>query len=144
MIGFESKPPYWVNRLAFLLRSELHGSFRDAGHDLTPEEWALLMVLWERAPLGVGQLAELTLRDRTTVTRLLDGLVRKELVERKSDSGDRRRLVVTVADQGRALEDPLTALTGAVVRKATQGIAAEDLSQCMATLQSMVRNLSGG
>jgi len=140
MFGFESKPPYWINRLAFLVRSELQREFRNAGYDLTPEEWALLMVLWERAPLTIGALADLTLRDRTTVTRLLDGLNSKGLVTRINDAQDRRRLQVSVTEAGRSLAQPLAALANTVVERSTRGISEDDIDHCTATLRTMIKN----
>lgn len=142
MFDFESKPPYWVNRLAFLVRSELQHEFRKAGYELTPEEWALLMVLWQRSPLSVGNLADLTLRDRTTVTRLLDGLEHKGFVERSSDAEDRRRLNVSVTTAGRSLSKPLSKLANGLIRRSTKGVSEKDIANCMATLQAMVKNLS--
>ncbi len=47
------------------------------------EESALLMVLIESAqPLRRGEFAEIMLRDKTTITRQLDGLEEKGLVRR--------------------------------------------------------------
>lgn len=140
MFSFESKLPYWINRAAFLLRAELHREFGKAGYALTPEEWALLMVLWERAPLTVGALADLTLRDRTTVTRLLDGLVKKHCVIRSSDPRDRRRLQITVSEFGSSLTVPLRSLAEIVINRALQGIPEEDVGRCADTLKIMITN----
>ncbi len=140
MFRFESKLPYWVNRLAFLVRAELQRGFAKAGYDLTPEEWALLMVLWERAPLTVGALADLTLRDRTTVTRLLDGLVKKDCVIRTVDPQDRRCTQVSVSEFGTSLAAPLRSIAEKVIAKTLNGIPQDEVDRCTATLRTMVTN----
>ena len=45
------------------------------------------------------EIAALMMRDKTTITRRIDGLVKKQLVERNPDPDDRRyfRIGLTVA-----------------------------------------------
>lgn len=142
MSSFVEKPPYWINRAAFLFRAELQRAFSADGIDITPEEWALLMVLRERAPLSVGALAELTLRDRTTVTRFLDTLAAKGLVERKPDPADRRRMEARLS--GKAVEAIPVMLSHveALISRAGEGISPGEIKTTISVLSRMIANLS--
>ncbi len=51
----------------------------------------------------MAKLAEATLRDRSTVTRLVDRLIRKAYVERKAAPKDRRQVIISVSDKGEAI-----------------------------------------
>lgn len=142
MFDYEAKIQHWINRLSFILRAEAQQRLKQAGHDLAAEEWALLMVLWRDGPTGMTDLAAKTLRDRTTVTRLVDRLVGKGLVVRQSSARDRRQVVVSVSAQGRAIEASVLRAMVPLIKDANQGIADNDLKTAVQVLKKMARNLS--
>ena len=78
--------------------------FNAAGHQVSAEEWAVLLLLWRENGQGPAAIAEQTIRDRTTVTRLLDGMEKKGWIARVPDAQDRRRFQVHLTDDGRSLE----------------------------------------
>jgi len=141
MTRFVQRAPYWINRAAFAFRMELQETFSRDGIDVTPEEWALLMVLTELQPLSVGELAALTMRDRTTVTRLLDGLERKRLITKTSDDSDRRRAQVKMTREGHHLYPRLLNHAEALIRRGTNGIDPAHLTLLQNVLEKMVENL---
>lgn len=143
MNSFVEKPPYWINRAAFLFRAELQRAFVADGIDITPEEWALLMVLREREPLTVGALAELTLRDRTTVTRFLDALAGKKLVVRSPDPADRRRTEVRLSGEAAEIFPRMMAHVEALIARGSEGIAPDEIATANSVLARMIANLSG-
>src|SRR5215212_7396907 len=54
-------------------------------------------------PLGVGELAHAAELSVPTVTRMVDGLVRRGIVARERDACDRRVVHVSLTDPGREL-----------------------------------------
>lgn len=143
MFEYQAATPHWVNRLSFLIRAEMQQRFRAEGYSLTAEEWAMLMLLWKQAPQTMGQLAAVSLRDRTTVTRLVDSMVAKELLKRTQDPNDRRSVLVDLDEKGRALEAPLTGIVKKFIAEATRGISDEEIAQANAVLERMTRNILG-
>jgi DNA-binding MarR family transcriptional regulator len=77
---------------------------REEGLDLSLSQLHLLGVL-ESAdrPLGVGALAQAAEVSVPTVTRMVDGLVRRGIVARERDTEDRRQVRVSLTDPGREL-----------------------------------------
>ena len=142
MFDYEAKIQHWINRLAFVLRAEAQQRLKQAGHDLAAEEWALLMVLWRDGPTGMTRLAAITLRDRTTVTRLVDRLIRKKLLLRKSSPHDRRQVLISVSAQGAAIEASVLRAMMPLIKDADQGIDAADLKTTLQVLIKMTQNLS--
>lgn len=141
MFDYETVPLHWVNRLGFLTRKELGNRFRAAGVDVSPEEWAVLLILWQKGAQTPGALADVTFRDRTTITRLIDGMVAKGLVARGADPNDRRRSLVDVSDAGRALEAKLVSIARVLITEALDGIAPADIEATLRTLRKMTLNL---
>lgn len=141
MFDFEAIPLHWVNRLGFLTRKKLNVSFGKAGHTVSPEEWAILLVLWQKGPQSPSALADVTFKDRTTVTRLLDAMVRKKLVTRTEDELDRRRSVVALSSRGSGLKTELVPIAQTLIGQALAGIPAEDIETTTRTLRTMTENL---
>jgi len=60
------------------------------GIDITSQQAFILFELEEKDGLSQQDLARLTAKDRTSITRLIDNMVKRELVSRISDTNDRR------------------------------------------------------
>ena len=141
MDNYETIPLYWINRLGFVVRKELALRFQDNGFDIGPEEWAILLILWNKGEQSPSVLADATIRDRTTVTRLLDGMVTKNLIKRETDPADRRKMRVQVSDLGLSLKDGLVAVAQDLIDQTLDGITPEDAEITVQTLRRMSLNL---
>lgn len=78
-----------------------------SAEDLTDQQYNVLRIL---RGAGTGGLPTLAIGDRMIertpgVTRLVDRLVRKDLVERERDTQDRRRIVCRITDAGLSVLD---------------------------------------
>lgn len=69
--------------------------------DLTLVQFGCLMVLSDGAVRTVGAVSEALGRSMSATSRLLDQLVRRELIERAEDPNDRRSRRVTISAAGR-------------------------------------------
>lgn len=76
-------------------------------HDISVTQSHALDILAERGPLRSQALAEAMMLDKSTVTRVVDALVRKGYVERSPDPDDARALSLRVTAAGRALYDTI-------------------------------------
>ncbi|QBY00914.1 MarR family transcriptional regulator [Rhodophyticola sp. CCM32] len=144
MFDYESISLHWVNRLGFLVRKELGQRFRDHGYDVTPEEWAVLLILWKHGAQTPGRIADVTFRDRTTVTRLVDGMVKKHLVERDADPKDRRKSLIGASAFGQSLQSALVPIAADLIHKAMAGISQADALTTLRCLRQMTETLLPG
>lgn len=65
---------YHVRNVSRALAKRLNRNFQDAGYDVTAEQWTMLCELWQREGYTQRELAELSGKDKTSVTRLIYGL----------------------------------------------------------------------
>ena len=79
-----------VNRTAFLMTEEISRRFIAHGYVLSAQDFAILFRLLEQGPMTQVAIAAATMRDKTTITRRINGLAKKGFVERNSDPQDRR------------------------------------------------------
>lgn len=78
-----------LNRVSLLMRREFIKALKE--YDLTPEQWQVLVGLWEGGrPLNQQQISQITLRDKHTISRMLTRMERNGWVARRSSKEDKR------------------------------------------------------
>jgi len=132
---------FWIARVYFVSRGTLYRRFRAHGVDMTPEQWMVLVRLWEQEGVTQTLLAERTLRDAPTMSRILAAMERADLISRRVDPMDRRARLVFLTDRGRGLRKALSAEARAMVNEARAGIPEEDLVVARRVLQRMLANI---
>jgi DNA-binding MarR family transcriptional regulator len=99
----DSAVGYAVGHAAARIKIALRRAFAAAGHDVTPDQWVVLYRLLENEGLTQVALGERTVKDKTTITRILDRLEARELLTRRRDPDDRRSQRLYLTDAGRTL-----------------------------------------
>ena len=97
-----------------------------AGHDVTPDQWVVLYRLFETDGLTQAELGERTVKDKTSITRILDRLESKALAERRRDANDRRSQRIFLTAEGRTLVEHLVPLVRAYAAEAFADVPPED------------------
>ncbi|MBT1076939.1 MarR family winged helix-turn-helix transcriptional regulator [Geobacter grbiciae] len=77
---------------------------------LTQQQFFLLIALYEQDCVSITALAEKVALDKSTLTGLLDRMVRDGLVERSAAAGDRRAFRIKLSTRAEALRPKLTAI----------------------------------
>ena len=72
---------------------------------LTYTQYLVMLVLWEKDGIGVGQLCARLRLDSGTLTPVLKKLEERSLLERRRSGKDERVVILTLTDQGRALRE---------------------------------------
>lgn len=87
--------------------------------ELTPQQYNILRILrGSKEPLSTLQIRERMLDKMSDTSRIVDRLVKKELVQKKPASTDKRLVDVTISSKGLQILqklEPLTATLDAVV-----------------------------
>lgn len=83
-------------------------SLADAGDEVTLAQYRALVVLAARGPQGTAELAAALAVNPSTATRMCDRLVRKGLVRRHRQPGDRRSVRIALTAAGRDLVAEVT------------------------------------
>ncbi len=99
-----------------------------SGLDVTPIQYATLKCLWEQDGQMPSQLAETLNLDSSTVTGILGRLEDKKLIHRSFRVDDRRKVIVNLTDEGKALEGPVNDIIQRLNQEVTSGLNAEELA----------------
>lgn len=133
---------FWVQRVYQATRNEMYRQFREeGGEDITPEQWMILIRLWERDERTQAELCEATSRDAPTMSRIVDGMERRHLLARKPHPDDGRARVIHLTRKGRELEKKLVPVARKLVARLVRGIPEDELATTRATLKRMFENL---
>ncbi len=103
---------FLLKRLGFAAKDRTLAAYEETG--LHPYHHAVLLVLSEGAPETQGSIADALGYDRGQLVGLLDDLEERGLVERKRDPNDRRRHVVRLTADGKAMLRRLRTLAGQI------------------------------
>jgi len=68
--------------------------------EVSEEHWRILQVLSDERGRSMGELAELVLLNHPALTKNIDKLVSRGLVQRAADTADCRRVLVYISDRG--------------------------------------------
>src|SRR5665213_2714080 len=119
----------------------LDEAFRPLG--LNVARHRALAVVARMQPCGMTELADFCAVDRTTMTRTVDQLVARDLVERETPPADRRQVLLTVTSGGRALHQRALRAVYRVNRRALENIPEEVQRTVVRAKQAMLTNLVG-
>lgn len=115
--------------------------FDRLGLGITVDQWVLLKIIEESAPLSQKELAKHSTRDPASITRTLDLLEKKQLIERESIKGNRRQYNIILTKQGNSFVQTNLALVSEHRRKSVEGLSKEDLEQLKRMLLKIQQNM---
>ncbi len=119
---------------------KLYRNFKKNGLDITPEQWTVLIYLWEKDGVKQQDLCDATFKDKPSMTRLLDNMERQHLVVRISQEQDRRTNLIYLTKTGKDLEQSAHQITIQTLNEALEGISAEELEICQVVMKQIFRN----
>ena len=131
-----------IGRTSHAILNKLQKRFREEGHAITVEQWQLLINLNNTNDQYHQQLAENTFKEKSTTTRILDGLEKKALVKRVADTADRRQKRIQITAKGRTLLNNVKPLALDVQSRALKGLDLERLEVCQDILLQIYGNVT--
>jgi MarR family transcriptional regulator for hemolysin len=111
---------------------------------LTLARARLLMELAREDGLIQSDLAGLLEIEQPTLVRLLDGLERNGMIERRAVAGDRRARHVFLTPMARAQAEDILAFLVGLRADILQGITPQELELALSVLRRTSRNIAAG
>nr|WKN35263.1 MarR family transcriptional regulator [Tunicatimonas sp. TK19036] len=112
-----------------------------SAYQVTAEQWAILNSLWKQDGQTQQQLANLTNKNKASITHLIDNLEKRKLVKRVTDEQDRRNKLIMLTSDGTELQDILTKVVKQTVKDMTKGLDKKELKGCRKALKKLIQNL---
>lgn len=126
-----------------VLRALSSQKFSEQGFEITPEQFLILDVVMENGALYQRQIAEITLKDRGNVARIIKILEDKNLITKEQATKKRRIYKILVTEKGRALRDKIKPITDDLRSKFSKDVSEEEMAITINTLNKIYENARG-
>lgn len=131
---------YLVGRLSRAIIKRLSKKFQNAGMDISYEQWSILVHLYRRDGQTQQALARTAVKDKAAVTRLLNGLEKKNIVLRIPDQNDKRSNLVYLTNKAKELRPHLVGFVEEMLQEAEQGIDPGEMIRCREIINNIFEN----
>ena len=109
---------------------------------LTTEQWLVLLKLSNQNKISQKLLAELSGKDQSTLTRILDILERKNFIERHPSKEDRRSFVIHITEDGLSISKEVAPFLEEIFKGILKGISHEKLTIYIEVLLQIDENIT--
>lgn len=130
-----------TGKASVAIARRLQKNFKEAGIEVTIEQWSVLYQLWKEDGLSQQQLCDATYRDKPSITRLVDNMEKNKLVKRVSNKKDRRINLIQLTAEGKRLEEDSMAVANKTLNEALEGVSRGNIEIAKEVLQVVYDNL---
>ena len=127
-------------KVSTAINRKLLRNFRLNDIDISPEQWTILLSLWEKDGVTQQDLCNATFKDKPSMTRLIDNMERQHLVVRISDKRDRRTNLIHLTKTGRELEGKAFVIANQTLKEGLKEISMDDLKIAQEVLRKIFTN----
>jgi len=103
--GLDKDLGFNLHRVDLVYRRELTRCLR--AYSMTPEQWQVLVGLWERDTLTQTEISEITQQDAPTISRMIKRMEVNKLIQKSQNRDDRRQTLIRATGTGLKLKSTL-------------------------------------
>lgn len=118
-----------INKTAIRMRLELSSAISEQNIDITVDQYLVLSRLYEKEGWTQSELASLTYKDKSSITRILDLLVKKKYVERRNIENDRRAYEIYLTISGKEIIEKVIEIADKHMKKGIKGLTENEIKQ---------------
>lgn len=141
-IDFESSIAPWLGKTVKIVEYYLHEAFDKHQIDLTKEQMIVLKKLHDEDGLVQNELAFLTLRNKSSLTRLLVKMEAKNLIYRQQGLLDKRVNHVFLTDHGKEVYRKTRPIIKEIMTQMEMGISEDDIAYLITLLKRIQTNFN--
>lgn len=127
----------WIGKIHYDFGFLVQKAFQENGLDLSKEQWSVLKRLNVNDGQPQNDLAFITHRDKTSMTRLVNTMESKDLVMRRCDDHDRRinRIFLTV--HGKEVIQKVIPIMNNLIPAVQESLSEKEIEVLIRTLQKV-------
>lgn len=122
------------------MRKKLEKDLKDFGFS-SAHQFGVLLLL-SKMNLSQKEISDRTLADEPSTTRMLERMIRKEIIGKKRSSEDKRKQVVYITEEGRKLLNEILPTVKQNNKDIASLITDDELQQLYSTLNKIKSNMS--
>lgn len=130
-----------ITKVNLALKQYIQAKFRLHDIDLTFEMLQVMACLWKQDGINQQEVSNITVKDKASMTYLIDNLTTRKLVYRLEDDKDRRNKLIYLTEKGKEMETQIQPWITEMYTVVNKTVTAEQLSTCIRVLGIMSENL---
>lgn len=142
LVDFEKSIGPWLGKTVKIIENHLQEAFDKHGIDLSKEQMIVLKKLHEQDGLNQNELAILTLRNKSSLTRLLHKMENKKYITREQSQEDKRINNVYLTDLGRSIFKKSGPIINKIIHTMEQNISNTEKQQMIEILKKIQSNFT--
>jgi len=135
------KVGYYLERTTRIVKLKFTQIFSELEIDLTPQQWVIIDALNKENGMSQKALATNSFKDAPTISRIIDLLVTKGFVTREKDEEDRRKFLVKLTPQGKAIIKKVTPKVNALRDQSWNGLSEQDYEEFLRIINKVFENM---
>jgi DNA-binding MarR family transcriptional regulator len=112
--------------------------------DLTPAQAEVVRCLADHGPMSLRELGAMLVCESGSPSRLVDSVVKREIVTRTEDAADRRSVTLALTAEGKRLDRAVRKVEEALYQQIGGQLGAETIGKALALLRPLVAGSAGG
>ncbi len=140
IVDFENSIAPWLGKTVKIVEYYLQEAFNTNKVDLTKEQMIVLKKLHDQDGLHQNELAFLTLRDKSSLTRLLSKMEAKKYISRKQSNKDKRINHVYLTSLGREIFEETRPIIKYIIDTLEHNISNKEKEQIIDILKKIQSN----
>ena len=134
---------YLAGLTSRMLSNTLALRFKKAGIDMTAEQWGALIVLLNCEAMTQGELGERLHLEKSSVSRLTDGLEKRGWITRTKCLQDSRQKLVRPTAKALEIAEQCAAIARPILEEAQRGMTEDEMQILRSLLTRTITNLRG-
>ncbi|WP_299627382.1 MarR family transcriptional regulator [uncultured Tenacibaculum sp.] len=140
-MGLENTLAPWLGKTTKMIDNHIQDIFHEKNIKLTKTQWILLKKLDEKDGVPQQELAFLTGRDKTSLTRLINTMEKKSLVARIPSKLDKRINHVFLTKKGELLFKETLPIIEGFAQSLQENISTEEIKSTIEVIKKVQENL---
>ncbi len=124
------------------IKLALQRKFNEHDVDITVDQWVVLLELHQHSTQNQVDLCENCAKDAPTITRIIELLVKKDLITREECKEDRRKFNISLSKKGKLLIQKLLPVVVEFRKKGWNSLTEKDIHHIERITKKIKENLS--
>jgi len=139
----DNSPGFIISHLAREVNACLYRAFMKNGFNITAQQWGVLSKIKECEGLHQSEIAELTVKNRHNISRILRHLEQSGLINKEHDPVDKRLHRIYATTKGREMHSKLAVIAEQTAVKLFSGVSDGDMDTLKRIYRRVLVNAGG-
>ncbi len=138
----ETNYGFIIEKTSRKIKQTLQKRLNNLNIDITVDQWVIILELSRHKDLAQNQIAKKTNKDAPTVNRIIEILLKKELVSKNNNSIDKRKSVICLSNKGKKMIEKINPEIIKFRNDGWKNLSDQDLNDLKRIMQTISQNFN--